>query len=1039
MIDIVLFFWVLFRDLGDYSLPNNSPYDYIDFVMMEKSKRLNSEQQKAVEHGRGPLLIVAGAGTGKTTVVTERIKFLIGSKLAKPEEILALTFTEKAAREMEERVDVALPYGTFGMWISTFHSFCDRVLRAEALHIGLTSNFKLMTEAESYLFVKKNFWQFSLSYFRPGGNPYKFIEGMIQHFSRLKDEDVEPEEYLGWAKEIKGKKTEKENEDEGEAQKYLELANAYKTYEDLKANGGVMDFSDLISKTLRLFRTRKNVLARYRQQFKYLLVDEFQDTNFAQNELLKLLAGEKANITVVADDDQSIYRFRGAAVSNVIQFRKTYPHAKLVTLVRNYRSTQEILDRSYDLIRQNNPDRLEVQEKIAKKLFSSGEKGGKITFNFFERAEDEADYVVKAIKAIKSIKENKYNWKDFAILVRANNHSEPFIRAFERARVPFQFLGPGMLFRQPEIRDLIAYLRVLADFTDSVSLYRVLSMNIWQLPQRDLISVLNYSKKVNLSFFEGLELLTGQLKLPETSPTPAKNDSWDLPANGSRNDGNRAGGFQQIIIEPQTKETLTRFVDMVHRHQNLISKETAGQLLYYFLADSGLLKNIAEYKTALEEHQAQNITKFFDKLKSFEAANEDAGVFAAVDYLNLAMEMGESPLAAEIDWTANDAVNILTIHSAKGLEFPVVFLVNLVEGRFPSRERREQIPIPDKLIKEVLPRGDFHLEEERRLFYVGMTRAKKELYFAAAGYYGEGKRERKISPFVLEAIGMEAANQKLVPAHEKQLPLFEWNKPPEPLATGRLPLARVDYLSYSAIDAFQTCPLHYKLRHILRLPSQTTAPLSLGNSVHLALRDFYRQFNERVEESKRTLHGQARDLLMELLDKNWEHAGYLSQKHEEESLLKARGFLEQYLETELHKAARPIMLEQPFTYRLDPTLKIGGKIDRVDDLGGGMIEIIDYKTGSKIPEQKDIDKNLQMTLYALAAVDPGVLGRKIENVKLSFYFFDNATKISTVRTAEQLTEAKKEVLAIRDQIEHSDFTCSGGVICQNCEYKILCN
>ncbi len=318
--------------------------------MADEQKKLNKEQQQAVEHKTGPLLIVAGAGTGKTTVVTERIKWLIGTNLAKPEEILALTFTEKAARQMEERVDVALPYGTFGHWISTFHSFADRILRQEALHIGLSPAFRLMTEAEAYLFVRQNFWKFDLTYFRPSGNPYKFIEGMIQHFSRLADEDVTPAEY-----EKKAETTEEK-----------ELAKAFEVYEGLKAAEGVMDFSDLIGKTLKLFRTRPAILLRYQNQFKYLLVDEFQDTNFAQNELLSLLAGEKANITVVADDDQSIYRFRGAAVSNVIQFRGTYPQTKVVTLTKNYRSVQEILDRAYTLIQKNNPDRLEKKLKIDK-------------------------------------------------------------------------------------------------------------------------------------------------------------------------------------------------------------------------------------------------------------------------------------------------------------------------------------------------------------------------------------------------------------------------------------------------------------------------------------------------------------------------------------------------------------------------------------------------------------------------------------------------------------------------------------------------
>ena len=220
--------------------------------MKKKGFALNLEQEKAVKHQKGPLLIIAGAGTGKTTVITERIKYLISEKLAKPEEILALTFTEKAAREMEKRVDIALPYGTFAMWISTFHAFTDRILRNDSLNIGISSNFKLLTDAETYLFIKNNIWQFNLNFFRPQGNPYKFIEGMIQHFSRLKDEDVNVNSYLDFAKKIKADKEEK--------QKYMELAQAYKVYEQLKLKEGVMDFADLIGNTFHLFIKKKSLL-----------------------------------------------------------------------------------------------------------------------------------------------------------------------------------------------------------------------------------------------------------------------------------------------------------------------------------------------------------------------------------------------------------------------------------------------------------------------------------------------------------------------------------------------------------------------------------------------------------------------------------------------------------------------------------------------------------------------------------------------------------------------------------------------------------
>ncbi|EKE20934.1 MAG: hypothetical protein ACD_7C00423G0001, partial [uncultured bacterium] len=328
---------------------------------MAENKTLNPQQIAAIKHLTGPLLIIAGAGTGKTTVITERIKYLILEKNVLPTQILALTFTDKASHEMEERVDVAMPYGYTQMWISTFHAFCDRILRNDAHAIGLDPGYRLISEAESILLLKKNIFEMELNIFRPLGNPTKFLDALLIHFSRLKDEDVSPTDYLKWIKQQKIT---------GETEQYLELANAYKKYEELKIKEGVMDFSDLISNTLLLFRTRKNILKKYQEQFKFILVDEFQDTNYAQNELAILLAGDDKNITVVADDDQSIYRFRGAAVSNVLQFKKSFPKAKVVTLNNNYRSTQPILDAAYALIQHNNPNRLEIVEGIDKKLKS---------------------------------------------------------------------------------------------------------------------------------------------------------------------------------------------------------------------------------------------------------------------------------------------------------------------------------------------------------------------------------------------------------------------------------------------------------------------------------------------------------------------------------------------------------------------------------------------------------------------------------------------------------------------------------------------
>lgn len=958
-------------------------------------RRLNTEQQEAVEFGDGPLLIIAGAGTGKTTVVTERIKHLISSGRAKLSEILALTFTEKAAREMEERVDVIMPYGYTQMWVSTFHKFCDRLLRQEAIHIGLNPAYRLMTDTDATMLFRKHLFDFELDYFRPLGNPTKFIGGMLQHFSRLQDEDVSPKQYLDWVsikhqasnpKQAQNSKSQITNEDEElEHKKYLELANAYKKYQELKIQEGYLDFGDLITQTLELFRTRKNILSFYQKQFKYILVDEFQDTNIAQNELVKLMAGNKANLTVVADDDQAVYKWRGAAVSNVLQFRKTYPKAKLVVLSQNYRSTQGILDASYQLIQYNNPDRLEVKEHINKKLISARKIAGEWPkLLYLDRVENEADEVAKEIQRVQGIGDRgqKYQWKDFAILVRANNHAEPFVRALGRHNIPVQFLGPGQLFRQPEVKDLIAYLQVLFNFEDNVAVFRVLSMEYFGLSGRDVAVLTNVARKQNISLFEA--------------------------------------------CEASEQEAVKKLVTIIHRHLGLLTKETAGQILFYFLSDTGMMKNILEYQAPIDERKANNISKFFSKLKTYETDHRDASVTAVLAWIDLSMELGESPLAGDMDWVTNNAVNILSVHSAKGLEFPIVFLVNMVSARFPTIERRETIPIPEALIKEELPEGDYHLEEERRLCYVGMTRAKDDLYFTGANYYGEGKREKKLSPFVHEVIGEKIPSPEAAPS---QLSLLDW-KLKEISVPQQKTNRIVTYLSYSQIETFRLCPLHYKLRYILNIPTPSSASLSFGTSIHGALHDFYALHAGGEKVTK--------ELLLTLLQKLWRTQGYESKQYEERMKKRGVEYLSEYFDKQFDRKATIGALEQPFTVTLG-ALKVGGKIDRVDVLPDGKIEIIDYKTG-RMPSKREIDVNLQLSIYALAgsSIPVSPFARKPEDITLSLYFFDTQTKVSTTRTTDQLEKERLLILDIARAIETSDFRCSGNQLCRDCEYKLFC-
>lgn len=971
-------------------------------------RNLNEEQRLAVLHGSGPLLIIAGAGTGKTTVITERIVDLIEDKKIDPEHILALTFTEKASQEMQERVDIAMPYGYSLMWISTFHSFCDRILRSEGLHIGIDPSYKLMSQAETIQFIRSNLFSFDLDYFRPLGNPTKFISGLIQHFSRLQDEDIRPSEYLSWVKKSKEKLTSNSRDEEIiEIKKWEELSCAYQKYEEFKLKEGKMDYGDLISKVLLLFRSRPNVLKYYREKFQYILVDEFQDTNIAQYELIKLLADpmRNPNITVVGDDSQSIYKFRGAAISNILRFKDDFPNTTTVVLTKNYRSLQTILDASYKLIQYNNPDTLEVRLGIKKKLVSMRKQINSdkvIEFIHTKHLENETEEVARHIHEL--VKKD-YSYGDIAILVRANNHAEAFMKAFQRCGIPYQFLGPGKLFRQPEILELIAYLKVLYNCDDSLSFYKVLSIDSFGIDSTDIIKLLNYSKKVNKSVYEISENI----------------DS-----------------YEEDLISEDSKQKLQKIVVMIQGHIEKIKSETAGQLLYSFISESGILQGLYSLTSESSERKAQNISKFFDKIKSFEVDHSESTLFEVVDWIDLSLEVGESPLSDDSDWNDNDAVNILTVHGSKGLEFPVVFLVNLVSLRFPSTDRKELIPIPTELIKEVLPVGDYHLQEERRLFYVGVTRAKDKLFLTASDQYSDSKRQKKISQFVFESLNETFFPEKSI-VKEVTRPSFsdfkQSQKVQRKLSTAPL---SISYLSYSQIETFLNCPLHYKLQYLTNVPTQPSAAQSFGTSIHNALYSFYQKLKAGEKPTEK--------LILSCLETSWVPFGYINKDHEKTNKDVGEKYLTDFLTSDCFQNPQKVVaLEEKFMFPLpkkegEKPLKIGGKIDRIDVLDSRHIEIIDYKTG-RVPEQKEVDKNMQLSFYALAAshMRTPPFPKQCEDITLSLYYFSEHKKFSTKRTMVQLNEVIDEIYAIRRQIQESSFSCTNPIFCENCEFHMFCN
>ncbi|MDZ4244056.1 MAG: UvrD-helicase domain-containing protein, partial [Candidatus Doudnabacteria bacterium] len=463
---------------------------------------LNKEQIEAVTHSEGPVLIVAGAGTGKTTVITRRIAYLIEQGI-KPEEILALAFGEKAALEMEERVDQLLPFGYYNLQISTFHSFGEKLIREYGLEIGLP-DFKVLDEVGQWLLVRNNLEKFQLDYYRPLGNPTRFIKALVSHFSRAKDELITPEEYLEYAEKLKLSKDAAESGAEfadDEAKRIEEVANAYHVYQKLLLESSFLDFGDLINYSLKILKDRPLILEKLRRRYKYILIDEFQDTNYAQYQLIRILSEPLNNITVVGDDDQSIFKFRGASISNILHFQKDYPNAKFISLTKNYRSGQKILDLAYEFIKQNDPDRLESKLSIDKKLKSTLKSKGIIEAFVAEDYISEAALVGEKISQLRD-QNPQLTWNDFAILARSHDALDPFINAFDRRGLPYIYFANRGLYHKPIILDSIAYLRLLDDYHDSASLYRVLNFPTPGISPKAIVELSHHAKKKALSLYE---------------------------------------------------------------------------------------------------------------------------------------------------------------------------------------------------------------------------------------------------------------------------------------------------------------------------------------------------------------------------------------------------------------------------------------------------------------------------------------------------------------------------------------------------------
>lgn len=634
-------------------------------------ENLNSMQQEAVFKTEGPVLILAGAGSGKTRVLTHRTAYLIEEKGVNPYNIMAITFTNKAAGEMRERIDEQVGYGSESIWVSTFHSTCVRILRRHIDRLGFDHNFTIYDSDDQKTVMKG-----ICKHLEIDTKIYK-EKTFLNAISSAKDELIDP---ITFALQAAGDYSKQKQ------------ASVYREYQDTLKRNNALDFDDLIMKTVELFKTDTEVLNSYQERFHYIMVDEYQDTNTAQFELIRLLASKYQNLCVVGDDDQSIYKFRGANIYNILNYEKHFPKAKVIKLEQNYRSTQNILDAANGVIR-NNEGR---KEKV---LWTDNTQGEKIDFQQFETAYEEAEYIACDIN--KKVQNGQYTYKDCAILYRTNAQSRLLEERFVVSNIPYKIVGGVNFYARKEIKDLLCYLKTIDNARDDLAVRRIINVPKRGIGATTLARVQEYANTQDISFYNALR---------------AAEDITTL--------GKVAGKIKPFVLFIQMMRSKVEFLSIT-------------QLLEEVIEQTGYVKELEAEDTEESRARVENINELISKTTAYEEVCEDKG-----EQATLSGFLEEVALVADIDNLDEnqDYVVMMTLHSAKGLEFPQVYLSGMEDGLFPS------------YMSIVSDDAAVELEEERRLAYVGITRAKQNLTITCAKQRmirGE-TQYNKVSRFVKE-------------------------------------------------------------------------------------------------------------------------------------------------------------------------------------------------------------------------------------------------------------------------------------------------
>jgi len=961
----------------------------------------DERQEQAIGHIAGPMLVIAGAGTGKTTVLTQRVANLIREGHARPDEILALTYTENSAAEMLARVRGELKGTNIdGLQTCTFHAWCNGLLHRRG------ANFGVLDDRDLWVYLRRRIRDLRLKHFVRAANVGQFLDSLLDFMRRCQDELVGPAEYASYVERLErgeiplprvaSSKKQSELEDAEILERCREIARVFATVENMLRENNLGTFGHMITRAYGLLKDDPTLLEDERRRTRFLLVDEFQDANFAQVEVLSLLAGPEANVFAVGDPDQAIYQFRGASSEAFTLFVKKFPAARVVALEKNRRSLSPILRCAFGIVNCNPPvfsskvsqngSPISYQRSPLESLREeeARQRGEAVATPLLEivtwrdREVEAADLARRIQKKRKSTnKDQRCAWSDFAVLYRQHSHRDELVHEFAERGIPFAIEGLDVL-GTPEVRDVIACLTAAVSPNDAASLFRVAALPQFGIDPMELRAAMRAVRR------QDLDLRTVLGKLPNGA---AALESIEKVHREMGKDGIRADDAVNVVI----------------RHFDLQRSDLVRAFLKF--VEDWRKKAIAETGSPSE---------FLEYLDYFGQAR------------------GTIPLPRSQD----DAVQLLTAHAAKGLEYRHVAILRGSSPWFPTGFHEPLIAFPAELRRSDVSSLDektLHEEEERRLFYVAMTRAKDTL--AIYAHQGRGKKDPKPTQFLRDFMlhpaykkfwsthSAAAVQDTLFAEEEQRIALQQSNvaawllmEPSANFVTG---------LSASAIEIYEECPLRFKLEREWNLPRDVSASLHYGAAMHGVLRTFYDAQRYQREIGDEDLLEQFRSALASAgIADRYQYELYLRQGNEQ---------LRQFLDA-ARNAPAPEVVETECRFELQVgSAKLAGRVDRVDRTGPDTVAIVDYKTG-KPKSQEDADESLQLSLYALAARE--TWGKRAD--RLIFHNLENNTPVYTTRTGAQLEEAKLRVQEASDQIAQGKFAAKPGYHCAYCPYRNLC-